>query len=46
MESKELFGILAVISLFAILLTEQGARTWMIFGFVGILFGVVWMWFS
>lgn len=43
MENKELFGYLAALAFFAILFTEQGAKTWMLFGFLGIIFWVIWM---
>jgi len=43
MSNKEIFGMLATISALAILFTEQGEKTWMLFGFIGLFFGVIWM---
>jgi hypothetical protein len=42
MDNKTLFGMLAGISFFAILFTEQGTDTWKLFGLVGLIFGIFW----
>ncbi|MBS3070696.1 hypothetical protein J4407_00130 [Candidatus Pacearchaeota archaeon] len=43
MKKKEIFGILAVVSLISMLLTPIDSTYWIYFLVIGIFFGILWI---